>query len=1329
MKLLTIKNLIATLATSVALAAMAALFWISTTTDGARWLLTSALPLSGISFSAHKIDGSLCDHLQLSGVQTGLGQLNIELGTLDLRWKPLLVMTGTVGIQQLTVTDLNIQDNTPPDNTPLNLAWPKLSGNAQLLDVTIARLQISNISYRRLQQQALLVNSLAGSVTWQDGLLSVNELKLITPDGQATGNLAAGFNQPSFTSDLTIILKKPVAEMDRFSLQIRQAQGPEQFVGKVSVSGSLGNRKLLELQGELGMAPHALNLRKLQLNRSGKKGTLTADGSLAFTSGESLMNVNITVAGLDLAPELNVPTDLSGTLTFAGTLDSYRGDFKLANRSRGWQAATAVATYSGTRDGVKLAPFNATLLDGSLTGNMDLTWLTGTALRAVLRGKNLNPARLDPAWKGVANFTADGKLNWSETAALAGTVRASLLESRLHGQALTGKVQADFANSSVLLSRLVLQGKGFDLHASGDLKQRIALAAHITDFSRLMPGSTGKLLADGWLRWKDRQLTGVLTGSGSRLAYAGIRIATANLNARLEQGAGYPLHVNADLQNVVYDAYKLSGVTLEVDGTLPQHTVKTVIRSGSNDARATLVAGYNNGIWKGSITRLAGSDHSGAWNMSAPTAFSASSTRVTLAPLALAAGASERLTAAVDMNMNPMLGKITADWSALNMNRVTPWLKDARLTGTSSGKIRIGILPGSQLTMTGSASASGSFSGPSGSVTVRQSMLTFDGTRQGSQLGIDLTMADNGRVKGSFRSASPLRLALPEKGDLTVELSNIDLALLKAWLTTDTQLMGRISGRASGKLLPGQRFELVGTAQLPVGTVQQQRPEGELKLDFTSAQATWAWRGEALSGNLDLVMTRYGQARGTFQLPLAARFPLVINQKGLLRGTLVATVQEKGIITTLFPGLVQESSGDVAAELAISGSWEAPQIGGKLQLSKAGAYLPTAGIHLREVQLAARLEKDLIRIDSFRALFGSGHIEGSAQITLDRWQVARYQGTLNGENFQSVFFPELLLLSAPKLSFEGTPQKLTVRGDVVLPELRIVGTSSRSAVTPSSDVIREGQSVTVVKSSAPALDVKVRILLGDKVFVKTSGIDAQLGGGVDLSFSALDRITSTGEINVVKGRYRTYGVNLEIVRGRLFFAGGTIDRPSLDVLALRTIGTVRAGVIVSGTLQRPVTRLYSEPAMPDVDVLAYIVLGHPLGSSGQQTTLLTQAAGALLTSGQAAQLQEKIKNRFGLSTLEIQGGVGAGSGSMGYTPLQVTAPGTIPAEQQPGITETVLTVGKFLTPQLYISYGKSLFTGSNLFRLRYDFFKQWQIETQTGSGESGADLYYKMEFK
>ncbi len=57
----------------------------------------------------------------------------------------------------------------------------------------------------------------------------------------------------------------------------------------------------------------------------------------------------------------------------------------------------------------------------------------------------------------------------------------------------------------------------------------------------------------------------------------------------------------------------------------------------------------------------------------------------------------------------------------------------------------------------------------------------------------------------------------------------------------------------------------------------------------------------------------------------------------------------------------------------------------------------------------------------------------------------------------------------------------------------------------------------------------------------------------------------------------------------------------------------------------------------------------------------------------------------------------------------------------------MVTVGKYLTPKLYFSYGRSLFTEGNLFRLRYDIYKKWQIETQTGS-VSGVDLYYNIEF-
>ena len=1333
MKRLTIKSFAAAIAIAVAgtaAAAVAVVVWIAATTGGTRWLITSVVPLSGVTFTAQKIEGRMLDHLLLRGVRIVTGQQKLELGSVELRWKPLLLLSGTVAIKELKIDGVRIQDDAPPDNKPPNLAWPKVSGNVELFDITIERLRLTNIIYRRLLEQPVEVTSFAGSVTWQDGVLSISSLEAISPFGTIQGSISTGFNRSSITADLAVAPKTPLAEMDRFSLQVRPGSRtpPEQVTGVVTVAGSTVGRKLLELNGEVGMTNNAFNLRRITLTRSGQRGVVTADGSLALTLREPVLTMQITASDLDLAPELNVPTNLSGILRFAGTPDSYRGTITLANKANGWQKASMSATYHGTRRGMKLAPLNARVLDGSLAGKIDMDWRDGFAMRGAISGRNLNPARINPDWKGVANFNATGNLAWTGNAPVTGSVSGAILESSLHEQALTGGVQADFTGSNISLSRLVLHGNDFDLHVSGELDQRLNLSAQISDFSRLVPGSAGTFQGEGWVRWRDRHLSGVVSGTGSALAYGGTQIGAADLTARLLQGTASPLHVAVSLRDVIYDGYTLDAVTVAADGTLLRHSVNASFRSAGAGAELTMSAGYSAGLWSGNITRLAGGNDWGPWNLEAPAAFSVGAGKFSLSALALSAGAGERLEAAADLALNPLLGQIRVKWAGLNLARANPYLKDQQITGSSHGQLRVGFLPGKRMDMAGSAAGSGTFTRQGHSITFEQSSVTFDGSQNGMKAGIEIHESAGGRLKGTFSSPAPLRLAMPEKGKLTADFSGIDLALLKPWLPADTSVAGLFSGRAGGNLLPGQRFELDGTAALSGGAVHQERGDGGLNLSLTSATASWGWRGEALSGTLSLNMAEYGQARASFQLPVQARFPVAVNPKGPFQAKIVGQLQEKGIFTALFPGSVRDSFGEIDTEFTVVGTWEEPQFSGKLKLSKAGAYLPAAGIHLKDVQLSAHLERNLIRIDSFRALSGSGHIEGTALLTLAGWQVKSYQGTIRGENFQTFYFPEYVIVCTPNLSFEGTPQKLKVRGELRLPELHLYGSPSSTVIAPSSDVIMEGIIVPTAKSSPLALDVQIRVLLGERVFIKVAGIEAQLGGAVDLSLSSLDRITSSGEINVVKGRYRTYGVDLAIVRGRLFFTGGPVNRPTLDFLALRTIGNVRAGVTVAGTLQKPVTKLYSEPAMPDVDVLAYIVLGHPFGTSGEQASLVSQAAGALLTSSQASVLQDQIRNHLGLSTLEIQGGVGGSASPMGYKPLQVTAPGAIPAAVQTGITETVLTVGKFLTPQLYISYGRSLFTGSNLFLLRYDIFKKWQIETQTGS-ESGADLFYKLEFK
>ena len=62
------------------------------------------------------------------------------------------------------------------------------------------------------------------------------------------------------------------------------------------------------------------------------------------------------------------------------------------------------------------------------------------------------------------------------------------------------------------------------------------------------------------------------------------------------------------------------------------------------------------------------------------------------------------------------------------------------------------------------------------------------------------------------------------------------------------------------------------------------------------------------------------------------------------------------------------------------------------------------------------------------------------------------------------------------------------------------------------------------------------------------------------------------------------------------------------------------------------------------------------------------------------------------------------------------------------MNRSLVTLGKYPTPKLFISYGQSLFGEGSLFRIRYSLSKHWEIETQTGE-EMGGDIYYKIDFK
>jgi translocation and assembly module TamB len=1441
-----------------------ALCWIAGTRDGARWLMETVSRQTGYTITARQIEGRLWGGLRLEGLYLRGPEWQVRAGSVRLRWQPLYLPMGKIAINELFLKDTQIRDNRPVSKAPPELVWPKVTGIPAWFNMRVKTLRIDGLTYRKLNEAPASVTGISARITWQGRLLTVWNLAVNTPSAHVEGALMAGFRRPSLLVKLTCMPAHPMAGLDKlfFSAKLFPGHGAEQVAGPVRAAGMSGKRERLKFTGELGVTRDSVALRRMSLLQPGRRGTIDGAGTLALSTGKPLVRLQFGFADLDLSSELHAATDLSGTLAVEGSPDAYRGNFTFSNKGTGWRTGRFSGSFQGDGKGVRLTDLDGSLLAGVVTGAAEVDWQKGIYLSGVLHGRNINPAMVTPQWSGLVNADLSGSVRWSAKTPLQAELNGRLLESRLRGKALTGEVDASLLGDNLMIRRLGLHGKGFDINAGGELRKRLAFSARIYDLSGLIPDVGGRLRAEGWVRWHEKRPSGSLTGMGRNIRMDGLRIAAADLAVDLSEGAGYPMQFKSGLRGLVYRQFRADTATLAINGSLAGHTIDAAVHSTEFEVRTTLAGGYKAGSWEGSVIRLSGHDTVGPWRMQAPTALHVSTDGVSLARFAIDGGPGEHLEAGGQVALRPLRGFFRTEWRGLNLARFSPLLGNARVAGLSSGTLQSRWPGGDKLLLAGKADASGTVVADGHRIDVRQASLQIDWNDRGMLSVLDLRLADGGMLAGRFSSPQPARMAAPSRGVMEADWQGFDIALLHPWLPKGFDLEGRLAGRIKGTLMPGMRLDIRGNTAVSQGavrwrekgnqftatvhtagvswkwqgakknagpftgtfktsrlslngrievsgtavldghsiTVQQASLRmdwserdmhnaldvsladgGRLRASFSSplpadlsapwqgaidadwegldiallhpwlpdgfdlegrlagqvkgnllpdnrldikgksaisrgavswskegsqfsaklntADISWIWQGEKLNGAVSVALAEYGQVSGNFQLPLPAHLPATFDQRGPVMLSAAGRVREMGLLTSLFPGLIQESSGEIDFEALVGGQWQKPDVTGKLTLAKAAAYLPTAGAQLKNVQLTAHLDHDRLIIDSFRVDSGPGHIDGNAVARLSDWRVVGYEGNIKGDRFQIVYLPELQVLTSPNLNFSGSPDKLSVRGEILVPELLVNEKSGRAPVQPSKDVIVEGEAGPAEKEFALPLDIQVNVVLGDKILVKAQGIDAQLKGRLKLLIRKLDEIRSTGEIRVVKGSYRTYGINLDITRGRIFYAGGPIGQPTLDIQALRKVDDVRAGVIIAGTPRTMTIKLYSEPNMPDSQILSYIVLGQPLAYTQEQSGLITRAGGSLLST------------------------------STGYRPIQTAAPPGAAAKTVGGtLPQSMVSVGRYLTPNLYVSYGRSLLTGNNLFRVRYSLSKHWEVETQTGN-ESGGDIFYKINFK
>lgn len=1297
----------------LALALFAGVVWLIWTPSGSSWLVRGVLGLPPGSGNVGMVAGRLGDHLILDGLHFPYegGVLTVERAVLD--WSPGKLFRGRLEIAELSLTgvELLLDDERSPEPTdteparPLLLEWPELTGWPLRVAGEIQSLRLERLVIRTPSEILWQMESWRGSLAWRSGVAGLSAMEMVLPEGRITGNLALDLPDGTLRGQLLALPKESPGGVERLELllDLRQ-EGGDWLAGQLHGRAWRRDEVLLAARIPLAVERERLRIHQARIELPGRGDLLAFDGTLSL--GEALAwQVDVDARRVDLSELAGVALLLDGRISAEGEGDRYRGRFDLRNRSGDWLESVLAGELAGDATRLDLSGLQGEWLAGTLTGALELDWRQGFSLRGDLRGRRFDLARLSPEAPGQVSLDLRFDLSQTADEPLRLGVDGSLLESTLHGQSLNGELSARLHGKDLEIVRLDLRGADLALRARGRLAQRLDVELDLGRLQGLVPELSGAARGRGWLSWDGNSLAGDITVNGTDLAYGGDALAVLEVSVR-KSAASDALEGWVKGREGQLAGLEIKSLALDGSGLLEEHRAVLEIDGDLGRARLLAQGGWREESWNGFLRELAFTETpAGDWRLSDPVALRLDAHRAELAPARLVSALGEEIDLAGSLAFASLDGDLTLGWRGLRLAHAQPWVEDWRIDGATQGEVRLSLRQGRPGDLAARLKVAGDLSRGEAQYDLSDLQLLLDWDDNGLRVELSGDGGDLGQLHLSLSSPEAPGGGWPESGVFSLTFDNLTLARLSPAPPAGLSLYGQFAAALAGGWQQGTDFFLDGRAAIEGGRLGWHEDELRVGAELRKAEIVLSWRGEELLAEADFELNQHGRLRGRLQWPLAARWPVQVDSQAPLRGEMTASLAEKGLLVALFPGLVRETSGQLEVAATLEGPPAAPRVAGTFTLSGAAAYLPAAGLNLKDVNLRGRLAGEEIELEEARVTSGDGTLRVRGKIVLADWALADYRFSLSGEKVEAVNLPELQLHLSPELELSGDAGRLRLRGKVLVPYALVRGRENVPPVRSSPDVVLVDAPEPVSTGEPPLdVDVAVRVILGDRVLVKAAGVDARLGGEVEILARDLEEISGRGRIEIKEGAYSAYGIGLKVERGNILFAGGPVDRPTLDILALRRAGEVKTGVRVTGTPRQPLVKLYSDPLMPDTDILSYMVLGRPLGAAtGGDTDLLMTAAGVLLSQGESVVLQDRLKRRLGIDVLEVQ----AGSGD---------------------VSTSMVTIGKYLGPRLYISLGHSLFTSTNEFRMRYRLFERWELESSVGV-ESGADLYYLIEFE
>lgn len=514
--------------------------------------------------------------------------------------------------------------------------------------------------------------------------------------------------------------------------------------------------------------------------------------------------------------------------------------------------------------------------------------------------------------------------------------------------------------------------------------------------------------------------------------------------------------------------------------------------------------------------------------------------------------------------------------------------------------------------------------------------------------------------------------------------------------------------------------------------------EGEIRtrLGLEALEARLAARGDRLTLNWEVSGTELGRVDGSASLRAEriGKSGWRIAPQAPLQGQARLDMPSIAWLGRLMRDNV-DTAGRLQGEFALAGTVAEPLASGRINGRDLQFALVDQGLVLSGGELDMSFDRDRLRLDRLVFVSPNRVRPRDNRVPVERLTATPGALTASGEILLATGAGEFRF-RAERLPLLQRPDRwLIVSGDGrgrstwttldLQADFRADAGYLEFADTPPPSL---GDDVVVLgreeKPGSFGVRADLRVALGDALYLSAMGLDTRLSGELRLRQQPGLPLAAVGTVATVGGSYRGYGQRLSIERGLVNFQG-PLDNPGLNVVALRKGLQVEAGVEILGSARRPLVRLVSEPAVPDPEKLSWIVLGRaPDAASGADLGLLLPAAQALL-GGPGGGMTDELSRSLGFDTFSI------GQGELNSTSRTATSRvvgGGARIASGPTVSGQVLSVGKRLGADLFLSFEQSLGGAETLVKLTYQLSRRLSLIARGGT-DNALDLHYSFSFR